>query len=60
MMVAFWFSKIFNSYVKGFGLVTLLIVLVFILLAVFRKVLFVEPIIHTVIQKSKEEGEAHV
>jgi len=60
MMVAFWFSGIFHSYVKGFGLVTLLILLVFILLAIFRKALFVEPVIQSVIQKSKEEDETHV
>lgn len=57
MMVAFWFSSLFHSQVKGFGLVTLLILLVFILLAVFRKALFVDPVIQSVIQKSKEEEE---
>jgi hypothetical protein len=59
MMVAFWFSSLFHSQVKGFGLVTLLILLLFILLAVFRKALFVEPVIQSVIQKSKEEEEDH-
>ena len=57
MMLAFWFSDLFHSHVKGFGIVTLLILLVFILLAVFRKALFVEPVIQSVIQKSKEEEE---
>jgi hypothetical protein len=57
MMVAFWFSSMFHSQVKGFGLVTLLILLLFVLLAVFRKALFVHPVIHSVIQKSKEEEE---
>ena len=57
MMTAFWFSNLFHSQVKGFGLVTLLILLIFILLAVFRKALFVEPVIQSVIQKSKEEEE---
>jgi hypothetical protein len=59
MMTAFWFSEHFHSYFKGFGLVTLMIVAVFILLAVFRKALFVNPVIHSVIQKSKEEEEIH-
>jgi hypothetical protein len=59
MMLAFWFSDLFHSHLKGFGLVTLLIVLIFILLALFRKALFVNPVIHGVIQKSKEE-EDHV
>ena len=57
MMVAFWFSDMFHSQVKGFGLVTLLIVLIFVLMAVFRKALFVDPVIQSVIQKSKEEEE---
>jgi hypothetical protein len=39
--------------------VTLLILLVFILLAIFRKALFVEPVIQSVIQKSKEEEDEH-
>jgi len=55
LMVAYWFSGLFHSYVKGFGLVTLLILVVFVLLAVFRKALFVEPVIQTIIQNSKEE-----
>ena len=57
MMVAYYFSGVFHSYVKGFGLVTLLIMVIFVLLAVFRKALFVDPVIQSVIQKSKEEGE---
>ncbi|HEY6901160.1 MAG TPA: hypothetical protein VI233_10975 [Puia sp.] len=57
MMVAFWFSDMFHSYIKGFGLVTLLILVIFVLLAIFRKALFVEPVIQRIIQGSKEEGE---
>jgi hypothetical protein len=57
MMVAFWFSELLHSQVMGFGLVTLLILLLFILLAIFRKALFVDPIIHNIIQKSREEGK---
>ena len=54
MMVAFWFSSMFHSQVLGFGLVTLIILVIFVLLAVFRKAFFVEPVIHSIIQKSKE------
>lgn len=57
MMLGFWFSDMFNSHVKGFGLVTLLILAVFVLVAIFRKALFVEPVIQSIIQRSKEEGE---
>jgi hypothetical protein len=59
MATAFWFSELFHSYFKGFGLVTLLILTVFVLLAIFRKTLFVNPVIHSVIQKSREEEEDH-
>ena len=62
MMIAFWFSGLFHSQVKGFGLVAGLILLIFVLLAVFRKALFVEPVIQLVIQKTQEEEkpEDHV
>ena len=59
MMLGFWFSDLFHSHVKGFGMVTLLVLLVFILLTIFRKVLFVEPVIQSIIQKSRDEEEAH-
>ena len=57
LVLGFWFSGLFDSFVKGFGLVALLILAVFILLAVFRKALFVDPVIQSVIQRSKEEEE---
>jgi hypothetical protein len=59
MMLGFWFSDLFHSHVKGFGLVTLLVLLVFVLLTIFRKALFVEPVIQSVIQKSKDEEETN-
>ena len=57
MAIGFWFSSLLHSYVKGFGLVTLLLLVVFILLAVFRKLLFVDPVIQSIIQRSREEVE---
>jgi|GEM_PF-277044 len=57
MMVAFWFSGLLHSQVKGFGLVAGLILLLFILLTIFRRVLFVDPVIQIVIQKTQEEGK---
>lgn len=57
MAVGFWFSSLLHSYVKGFGLVTLLLLAVFILLAVFRKSLFVDPVIQSIIQRSREEED---
>jgi len=37
LMLAYWFAGIFHSYVKGFGMVALLILVVFILIAAFRR-----------------------
>ena len=57
MMVAFWFSNLFHSYVKGFGTVALLILVVFLLISLFRKMLFVDPVIQSIIQRSRDEEE---
>ena len=50
-----WFSTIFDSYVLGFGLTTLIIMAIFALLAIFRKSLFVYPIMQGVIRKAMED-----
>ena len=57
LMLGYWFSSMLGSYVKGFGLMTLLLVVLFILLALFRKSLFVDPVVHSIIQKSREDEE---
>ncbi len=57
MVVGFWFSTLFHSYVEGFGLVTLLLLALFLLIAVFRKSLFVNPVIQSIIQRSREEDK---
>jgi hypothetical protein len=57
MMAAFWFSNRLHSMVKGFGMVALIILVIFILIALFRRILFVEPVIQSIIQRSKEELE---
>src|SRR5882757_7692193 len=53
LMIGYWFSSMLGSYVKGFGLVTLLLIVVFVLLALFRKSLFVDPVVHSIIQRSR-------
>lgn len=58
LMLGYWFSSLLGSYVKGFGLMTLLLVIVFVLLALFRKSLFVDPVVQSIIQRSREEEEA--
>ena len=57
MMVAFWFSNRLHSYVKGFGMVAFIILVIFILIALFRRILFVEHVIQIIIQGSKEEAD---
>ncbi|HEV2353384.1 MAG TPA: hypothetical protein VGR89_04030, partial [Puia sp.] len=54
LMLGYWFAGVFHSYVKGFGLVALLILVVFILIAIFRRSLFVNPVIQAIIQRSKD------
>ena len=55
LMLGYWFSSMLGSYVKGFGLITLLLVVLFVLLALFRKSLFVDPVVQSIIQRSREE-----
>ncbi|MBN8852982.1 MAG: hypothetical protein BGO55_14390 [Sphingobacteriales bacterium 50-39] len=55
LMLGYWFSSMLGSYVKGFGLITLLLIVVFVLLALFRKRLFVDPVVQSIIQRSREE-----
>ena len=55
LMLGYWFSSLLGSYVKGFGLMTLLLVVVFVLLALLRKSLFVDPVVQSIIQRSREE-----
>ena len=58
LMLGYWFSSMLGSYVKGFGLITLLLVILFVLLALFRKRLFVDPVVQSIIQRSREEDNA--
>jgi hypothetical protein len=55
IVVGFWFSTLFHSYIEGFGLVTLLLLGLFLLVAIFRKSLFVNPVIQSIIQRSRDE-----
>ena len=57
MALGYWFSELMHSYVKGFGLMALLVLVVFIFFAVFRKKLFVDPVVKTIIQSSTDENE---
>jgi hypothetical protein len=51
----FWLSQLMNSYVKGFAVVALVLILLFAVLAFFRKKLFVEPFMQIIIDRANEE-----
>jgi hypothetical protein len=50
IVIGCWFSGIFHSYTLGFGLTTLLLVILFALLALMRKSLFVNPLTQAIIR----------
>jgi|ERR1022692_247126 hypothetical protein len=51
----FWLSQLMSSHVKGFGVILLALILLFAILAFFRKKLFVEPFMQMVIDRANEE-----
>lgn len=57
LVTGFWLSELTGSYAKGFGLATLIILVIILLLALLRKVLFVNPIIRVIINNADEENE---
>jgi|ERR1700722_5979674 len=56
-VLGFWLSELTHSFVKGFGLTTLFLLLIFSILAIFRKSWFVNPVIKAVINRSAEDFE---
>jgi hypothetical protein len=58
IVVGIWFSGLFHSYVLGFGLTTLIVIVVFVLLVVFRKALFVNPVVQQIISKTTQEFDS--
>ncbi|MFI5133275.1 MAG: hypothetical protein ACHQEB_03010 [Chitinophagales bacterium] len=54
VVVSLWLSDITGSYITGFSITTLAIFVLIIVLALLRKVLFVNPIIKAFINQSEE------
>lgn len=54
LVLGFWFSELTNSFTIGFGLATLLIFVVMLLVALFRKQLFIYPMIRIFIKMMTE------
>ena len=59
LVLGFWLSELLNSYVKGFGLATLLLIALLLILTIFRRSLFVNPIIRQLIRKSNNESSVN-
>ncbi|HVT86603.1 MAG TPA: hypothetical protein VHD35_15470 [Chitinophagaceae bacterium] len=57
VVLSLWFSQMTGSYIAGFSITTGIILLVIVLLALFRKPLFVNPIIKAFISQSEENIE---
>jgi hypothetical protein len=53
--VGFWLSKLTDSFILGFGLVTAALILLCVILAVFRKKLFLEPLMQVILDRASEE-----
>ncbi|PWT74589.1 MAG: hypothetical protein C5B59_10790 [Bacteroidetes bacterium] len=56
IVIGCWLSALTHSYVLGFGITTLMLVAVFIILAIFREALFVHPVIQAIIRKTANTG----
>ena len=57
MTLAYWLSGLFDSMVMGFGLTAIIILAVFVLLALLRNQLFINPVIRSIISRSNDDDE---
>lgn len=57
LVAGFWLSELTGSYVLGFGIVTLVVMVKIIVLALLRKKLFVDPVIRNIIRRLNEAEE---
>jgi hypothetical protein len=55
IVLSLWLSDITGSYIAGFGITTLILFILILLLTAFRKALFINPIIRSFIRKQEEE-----
>jgi hypothetical protein len=55
IVLSLWLSDITGSFIAGFGITTLILFILILLLTAFRKALFINPIIRSFIRKQEEE-----
>lgn len=54
--LGFWLSELTGSYVRGFGFLTLILLVVAVVLHLCRKILFVNPVLHNLVKKLHEDA----
>jgi len=59
LVLGFWLSARTGSYTEGFGITTLILLLLLVLIAVFRRVLFIDPFIRLFIRRGAADDEAN-
>jgi hypothetical protein len=57
LVLALWLSDLTGSYIRGFGYSTLILIGITLLVALFRKPLFIDPAVRTMIRKLHEGDE---
>ena len=56
VVLGLWLSDLTGSYIQGFGITTLIFIFILAILAIFRKSLFVNPVIKVMISKLQDES----
>jgi hypothetical protein len=57
LVIGFWLTNITGSYIRGFGYTSLIMLGIILLLALFRKPLFVNPFIRMMIRRTTENND---
>jgi amino acid permease len=55
LVLSFWLSDITHSFIEGFGITTILLLIIFTVLIIFRKKWFVDPIVQMIVERSTED-----
>jgi hypothetical protein len=55
LVLSFWLSDITHSFIMGFGITTIFLLIVFTVLIIFRKKWFVDPIVQKIVERSTED-----
>ena len=59
LVLGFWLSDVTGSFIKGFGITTIIMILIVIILALLRKTLFVNPAVKAIISHFHDNDDEH-